>query len=215
MAWRPVRVLLQVARAYTVFARNGDMVSMTLVKRDSDPTSVRIYIAQTTALVRGMLEAAAGPEGTKAQVRGYRVAGKSGTARKIVDGKYSMQRYRSSYVGFARCPIPRSSLSIDEPTVGGYGGAIAAPVFSRIVGGSLLWGASRRALRIHDCCWFEGARQMNAKGFQSLAATVEQTVAWLHERVSLTAHLKLDSREIEPGDVFVACAGLSSDGRLI
>ena len=57
---------------------------------------------------------------------------------------------------------------------------------------------------------------MNAKGFQSnsQAATVEQTVAWLHERVSLTAHLKLDSREIEPGDVFVACAGLSSDGRL-
>ena len=84
--------LLQVARAYTVFARNGDMVSMTLVKRDSDPTSVRIYTPKTTALVRGM-EAAAGPEGTKAaQVRGYRVAGKSGTARKIVDGKYSMQR---------------------------------------------------------------------------------------------------------------------------
>ena len=56
---------------------------------------------------------------------------------------------------------------------------------------------------------------MNAKGFQSnsQAATVEQTVAWSHERVSLTAHLKLDSREIEPGDVFVACAGLSSDGR--
>ena len=212
--------LLQVARAYTVFARNGDMVSMTLVKRDSDPTSVRIYTPKTTALVRGMLEAAAGPEGTKAaQVRGYRVAGKSGTARKIVDGKYSMQRYRSSYVGFAPVSDPKIvvAVSIDEPTVGGYyGGAIAAPVFSRIVGGVCsLWGASRRALRIHDCCWFEGARQMNAKGFQSnsQAATVEQTVAWLHERVSLTAHLKLDSREIEPGDVFVACAGLSSDGR--
>ena len=177
--------LLQVARAYTVFARNGDMVSMTLVKRDSDPTSVRIYTPKTTALVRGMLEAAAGPEGTKAaQVRGYRVAGKSGTARKIVDGKYSMQRYRSSYVGFAPVSDPKIvvAVSIDEPTVGGYyGGAIAAPVFSRIVGGSLqLWGASRRALRIHDCCWFEGARQMNAKGFQSnsQAATVEQTVAW-------------------------------------
>ena len=48
--------LLQVARAYTVFARNGDMVSMTLVKRDSDPTSVRIYTPKTTALVRGMLK---------------------------------------------------------------------------------------------------------------------------------------------------------------
>ena len=176
--------LLQVARAYTVFARNGDMVSMTLVKRDSDPTSVRIYTPKTTALVR-MLEAAAGPEGTKAaQVRGYRVAGKSGTARKIVDGKYSMQRYRSSYVGFAPVSDPKIvvAVSIDEPTVGGYyGGAIAAPVFSRIVGGSLQLMGVRRALRIHDCCWFEGARQMNAKGFQSnsQAATVEQTVAWL------------------------------------
>ncbi|MGE7089524.1 hypothetical protein ACQKI9_29925, partial [Achromobacter xylosoxidans] len=56
---------------------------------------------------------------------------------------------------------------------------------------------------------------MSAKGFlSSPAATVEQAVAWLHSRVSLTAHLKLDSREIEPGDVFVACPGLSSDGRV-
>ncbi|SEJ86232.1 penicillin-binding protein 2 [Achromobacter sp. NFACC18-2] len=133
--------LLQVARAYTVFARNGDMVSLTLVKRDSDPTSVKIYTPKTTAMVRAMLEAAAGPEGTKAaQVQGYRVAGKSGTARKIVDGKYSTQRYRSSYVGFAPVSEPKIvvAVSIDEPTVGGYyGGAIAAPVFSHIVGGSL------------------------------------------------------------------------------
>ncbi|CAB3698247.1 bifunctional UDP-N-acetylmuramoyl-L-alanyl-D-glutamate--2,6-diaminopimelate ligase MurE/UDP-N-acetylmuramoyl-tripeptide--D-alanyl-D-alanine ligase MurF [Achromobacter pestifer] len=56
---------------------------------------------------------------------------------------------------------------------------------------------------------------MSAKGFlSSPVATVAETVAWLHARVSLTAHLKLDSRDIEPGDVFVACPGLSSDGRL-
>ncbi|MDH1523305.1 bifunctional UDP-N-acetylmuramoyl-L-alanyl-D-glutamate--2,6-diaminopimelate ligase MurE/UDP-N-acetylmuramoyl-tripeptide--D-alanyl-D-alanine ligase MurF [Achromobacter mucicolens] len=56
---------------------------------------------------------------------------------------------------------------------------------------------------------------MSANGFHfSPVATVAETVAWLHERVSLTAHLKLDSRDIEPGDVFVACPGLSSDGRL-
>jgi murE/murF fusion protein len=56
---------------------------------------------------------------------------------------------------------------------------------------------------------------MSAKGFLSTpVATVAETVAWLHARVSLTAHLKLDSRDIEPGDVFVACPGLSSDGRL-
>ncbi|KRC69179.1 UDP-N-acetylmuramoyl-tripeptide--D-alanyl-D-alanine ligase [Achromobacter sp. Root83] len=56
---------------------------------------------------------------------------------------------------------------------------------------------------------------MSAKGFlSSPVATVAEIVAWLHARVALTAHLKLDSRDIEPGDVFVACPGLSSDGRL-
>ena len=133
--------LLQVARAYTVFARNGDMVTPTLVKRDSDPTSVKVYSPEVATLVRGMLEAAAGPTGTKAaQVQGYRVAGKSGTARKIVDGKYSTKRYRSSFVGFAPVSDPRIvvAVSVDEPTVGGYyGGAVAAPVFSTIMGGSL------------------------------------------------------------------------------
>lgn len=133
--------LLQVARAYTVFARDGDMVSLTLVKRDSEPTSVKIYTPKTARLVREMLEAAAGPDGAKAaQVRGYRVAGKSGTARKIVGGKYSTQLYRSSFVGFAPVSNPKIvvAVSIDEPRVGGYyGGAIAAPVFSSIVGGSL------------------------------------------------------------------------------
>lgn len=133
--------LLQVARAYTVFAREGDMVSPTLVKRDSAPTSVKVYTPQVAGLVRSMLEAAAGPDGAKAaQVQGYRVAGKSGTARKIVDGKYSTQRYRSSFVGFAPVSNPRIvvAVSIDEPRTGGYyGGAIAAPVFSTITGGSL------------------------------------------------------------------------------
>ncbi len=133
--------LLQMARAYTVFAREGDMVSLSLVKRDSEPTSVRVYPPKVALMVRSMLEAAAGPDGAKrAQVQGYRVAGKSGTARKIVDGKYSMQRYRSSFVGFAPVSDPRIvvAVSIDEPQKGVYyGGAVAAPVFSRIVGGSL------------------------------------------------------------------------------
>jgi cell division protein FtsI (penicillin-binding protein 3) len=133
--------LLQMARAYTVFARDGDMVSLTLVKRDSEPTSVKVYSPKVAQLIRGMLEAAAGPDGAKlAQVQGYRVAGKSGTARKIVDGKYSRTRYRSSFVGFAPVSNPRIvvAVTIDEPQTGGYyGGAVAAPVFSTIVGGSL------------------------------------------------------------------------------
>src|SRR5690606_29783211 len=114
--------LLQMARAYTVFARDGAMVSPTLVKRDSDPTSVKVYSPQTARMVRAMLEAAAGPDGAKAaQVQGYRVAGKSGTARKIIDGKYS-KRYRSSFVGFAPVSDPRIvvAVSIDDPKAGGY-----------------------------------------------------------------------------------------------
>ncbi|OZI37756.1 cell division protein [Bordetella genomosp. 10] len=133
--------LLQMARAYTVFARNGDMVSLTLVKRDSEPTSVKVYTPKIAAMIRSYLEAAAGPDGAKlAQVQGYRVAGKSGTARKIVDGKYSRSRYRSSFVGFAPASNPRLviAVTIDEPQTGGYyGGAIAAPVFSTLMGGSL------------------------------------------------------------------------------
>jgi len=133
--------LLQMARAYTVFAREGDMVSLTLVKRESEPTSVKVYPPKIAKMIRGMLEAAAGPDGAKAaQVQGYRVAGKSGTARKIVDGKYSTSRYRSSFVGFAPVSDPQIvvAVTIDEPSKGAYyGGAVAAPVFAKIVGGSL------------------------------------------------------------------------------
>jgi cell division protein FtsI (penicillin-binding protein 3) len=133
--------LLQIARAYTAFARNGDMVALTLVKRDSEPTSVKVYPPKIASLIREMLEAAAGPDGAKlAMVQGYRVAGKSGTARKIVDGRYSTSRYRSSFVGFAPVSNPRIvvAVTVDEPQTGGYyGGAIAAPVFSTIMGSSL------------------------------------------------------------------------------
>ncbi len=133
--------LLQMARAYTVFARNGDMVGLTLIKRDSAPTTAQIYPPDIAQKIRGMLEAAAGPEGAKAaQVQGYRVAGKSGTARKIVDGKYSTSRYRGSFVGFAPVSNPRIvvAVTIDEPQAGVYyGGRIAAPVFATIVGGTL------------------------------------------------------------------------------
>ena len=133
--------LLQMARAYTVFARNGDMVGMTLIKRDGAPTSSQIYPPDIAQKIRLMLEAAAGPEGAKAaQVQGYRVAGKSGTARKIVDGRYSTSRYRGSFVGFAPVSNPRIvvAVTIDEPQAGVYyGGKVAAPVFAAIVGSTL------------------------------------------------------------------------------
>ncbi len=133
--------LLQMARAYSVFARDGDMVSLSLVKRDQPPTTTQIYPPDVAKRVRLWLEAAAGPEGAKAaQVQGYRVAGKSGTARKIVDRKYSTSRYRGSFVGFAPVSDPRIvvAVTIDEPSSGVYyGGRVAAPVYASIVGSTL------------------------------------------------------------------------------
>lgn len=151
--WRPIEratmaygyglsvSLLQMAHAYTAFARNGDMVSMTLLKREGKPTTTQIYTPETAARLRIMLEAAAGPDGAKlAQVQGYRVAGKSGTARKIVNGKYSTSQYRSSFVGFAPVSDPRIvvAIMIDEPHGGVYyGGRVAAPVFASVIASSL------------------------------------------------------------------------------
>lgn len=151
--WRPIEratmaygyglsvSLLQVAHAYTAFARNGDMVSLSLLRREGRPTSVQVYSPAVTQLMRGMLTAAAGPDGAKlAQVQGYSVAGKSGTARKIVNGQYSKTKYRGSFVGFAPAANPRIvvAVSIDEPSRDGYyGGRVAAPVFSDIVASSL------------------------------------------------------------------------------
>jgi cell division protein FtsI (penicillin-binding protein 3) len=133
--------LLQMARAYTAFARQGDMIGLTLLKRDQIPETNKVYPPEIAAKIRVMLEAAAGPDGAKAaQVQGYRVAGKSGTARKIVNGQYSTSRYRASFVGMAPVSNPRIvvAVTIDEPQAGVYyGGKIAAPVFSNIVGGSL------------------------------------------------------------------------------
>ena len=132
--------LMQLAQAYTTFARNGDMVSLSLLRRETQPTSIQVYRPEVAQAVRSMLEAAAGPDGAKlAQVQGYRVAGKSGTARKIVNGKYSKSNYRSSFVGFAPVSNPRVvvAVTIDEPKGHYYGGRVAAPVFADIVASSL------------------------------------------------------------------------------
>ena len=151
--WRPIEKatmaygyglsvsLLQLARAYTAFARNGDMINLTLIKRKDQPTTVPVYSPAVTEKIQAMLEASAGPDGAKlAQVQGYRVAGKSGTARKWVNGQYSQKYYRSSFVGFAPVSNPRIvvAVTIDEPSGKHYyGGRVAAPVFAAITGRTL------------------------------------------------------------------------------
>jgi cell division protein FtsI (penicillin-binding protein 3) len=92
----------------------------------------------TAQAVRRMLEMAAGPGGTapKAQIPGYRVAGKTGTAHKLEGGRY-VNKYIASFVGFAPVSDPRIvvAVMVDEPSAGRhYGGEVAAPVFAQITG---------------------------------------------------------------------------------
>jgi cell division protein FtsI (penicillin-binding protein 3) len=152
--WRPIEQatmsyghgisisLVQLARAYTVFARDGELVPLSLVRLDETPVrGIRIFSPQTTREVRAMLEMAVQPEGTapKARVPGYRVGGKTGTAYKVEGGVYA-KKYVASFVGLAPISEPRLvvAVMIDEPTGGAhYGGDVAGPAFSQIMGGAL------------------------------------------------------------------------------
>jgi cell division protein FtsI (penicillin-binding protein 3) len=133
--------LLQLARAYTIFARDGELVPLTMVKRDKPPELTRVLKPQTARSVRAMLELAVQPGGTapKAQIAGYRVGGKTGTAHKA-EGRGYGNKYVSSFVGLAPASNPRLivAVMIDEPSAGiYYGGAVAAPVFNTIMAGAL------------------------------------------------------------------------------
>ena len=134
--------LLQLARAYTMFASDGVLYPVTLLKRDGPAQGTRVVSAQTALAVRRMLELAAQPGGTApgAQVPGYTVAGKTGTAHKLEGKSYAAHRYVASFVGMAPASQPRIVIAvmIDEPTAGQYyGGAVAAPVFSQVAAGTL------------------------------------------------------------------------------
>jgi cell division protein FtsI (penicillin-binding protein 3) len=134
--------LMHMARAYQVFARDGDLLPISLTRVDAPSQSgTQIFSPKTAGEVRTMLEMAVKPGGTapQAQISGYRVAGKTGTAHKIEAGGY-VNKYVSSFVGFAPVSDPRFivAVMIDEPSAGKYyGGAVAAPVFAEIMASSL------------------------------------------------------------------------------
>lgn len=151
--WRPVEQatiaygygisvsLLQLAHAYLVFARDGDIVPVSVLRLQSPPASVRVLSPETAARMRHMLEMATSDQGTApaARIPGFRVAGKTGTARKLRDGKY-VDSYVSSFVGFAPASDPRIvvAVMVDDPKGGRfYGGDVAAPAFGDIAAGTL------------------------------------------------------------------------------
>ena len=149
-SWRPIEQatmsygyglsasLFQMARSYTVFAHDGEIIPATLLKTNQPAPGVPVFSARTAAQVRTMLQMAAGPGGTgqKAQTIGYSVGGKSGTARKQVGKSYTTNKYRAWFTGMAPIDHPRIvvAVMVDEPSTGVYyGGLVAAPVFSEVV----------------------------------------------------------------------------------
>lgn len=134
--------LIQLARSYLAFARDGDLPPLSLTRLETPPVaSRRLFSEKTAREVRAMLEMVVQPGGTapKAHIPGYRVAGKTGTAHKVEDGVYA-NKYVASFVGFAPVSKPRLVIAVmvDEPSNGRYyGGDVAAPVFAQVMAGSL------------------------------------------------------------------------------
>lgn len=148
--WRPIEQatmsygyglsvsLIQMAKSYQIFATDGQIRPITFQRLVAPLPGRRVISAENAMAVRKMLEMVTQPGGTaiRAQVPGYRVGGKTGTAKKLAGGGYSSEHYVASFVGIAPISDPRLivAVMIDEPTVGGYyGGVIAAPAFSRVV----------------------------------------------------------------------------------
>ncbi len=137
---------LQLAAAYAALANGGLLVQPYVVSERRDITghvtwrarqdSVRrAFRAQTARTLLPAFESAV-REGTatKANVEGLPIAGKTGTARKVMDGSYAPGAYRASFVGFFPADDPAVVLAIviDEPRAVQYGGSVAAPIFQRV-----------------------------------------------------------------------------------
>ena len=151
--WRPIEQatmsyghgisvsLIQVARSYMIFARNGEMIPLSFQKVSQLPAPQRVISDKTAHQMRDMMELVVGPGGTAplAQVRGYRVAGKTGTAHKLENGHY-VNKYVASFVGLAPASDPRIIIAvmIDEPGAGKhFGGLVAAPLFASVAASTL------------------------------------------------------------------------------
>ncbi|SFD61871.1 peptidoglycan D,D-transpeptidase FtsI family protein [Massilia yuzhufengensis] len=153
-SWRPIEYanmafghglsvsLLQMARSYMIFARQGDIIPLSFLKVDEEPIGQQVISPRTAAQVRTMLESVVGPEGTasKAQVAGYRVGGKTGTAEKIVNGRYSRTDNIGYFVGIAPMSKPRFVIAvmIDNPRGAlRTGGSVAAPTAADLAANAL------------------------------------------------------------------------------
>ncbi|MBX3704268.1 MAG: penicillin-binding protein 2 [Steroidobacteraceae bacterium] len=152
--WRPIGIAtmaygyglsvtpLQLAQAYATIGAGGVHRPVTFRRVQGPVEGQRVLPERIARDLVGLLEEAVKPAGTgvKAAVPGYRVAGKTGTAWKATAGGYSTDKYLSVFAGVVPASRPRLAVvvMVDEP--GGalyYGGDVAAPVFSAVVGGAL------------------------------------------------------------------------------
>lgn len=134
--------LLQLARAYTVLTNDGELLPVSFEKQVAPPKGVQIIKPETARAVRDIMVSVTekGGTGTMGAVDGFDVAAKTGTARKLVNGRYASDKHVATFIGFAPADKPRVivAVTVDEPTVNGYyGGVVAGPVFKGIMGGSL------------------------------------------------------------------------------
>ena len=135
---------IQLAHAFSVLANNGRMVPLSLIHVDEAPKATQVIPETVAKTMQGMLQQVIeAPRGVfRAQVPAYHVAGKSGTARKTSVGTkgYAENSYRSLFAGFGPMSDPRYAIVvvIDEPSKAGYfGGLVSAPVFSKVMSGTL------------------------------------------------------------------------------
>lgn len=153
-SWRPVEQatisygygvtvsLMQMVRAYTALARNGDVIDLTLFKRDANEKlqGTQVFKPETARRMRAMMMATVKKGGTASNVNvaGYSEAGKTGTANKVKNGQYTRDVV-ASFVGIVPATQPRFivAVMVDEPKKGRYGGLVAAPVFNEVAQGAL------------------------------------------------------------------------------
>ena len=135
---------IQLVHAFSALANNGRLAPLTLIKTDKPPQTTQVLPEAVAKTLQGMLtQVIEAPRGVfRAQVPAYHVAGKSGTARKTSVGTkgYAENSYRSLFAGFGPMSDPRYAIVvvIDEPSKAGYfGGLVSAPVFSRVMSGTL------------------------------------------------------------------------------
>jgi len=135
---------MQLVRAYATLANEGVMLPVSYLAIDEEPAGIRVVDSEIAREVTGMLESVVSKgTGKRAQIPGYRVAGKTGTSHRSQEGGYAENRYIAVFAGYAPVSDPRLAIAVvvQDPKAGQhFGGVVAAPVFAEIMSQGLRLG---------------------------------------------------------------------------